>query len=102
MLSISVLQVKWYQQVFGSVGSLGEVYSDVLLSLDPNLNTCIDAALKQHIQPLLLLMELKQLSSAFAHNLQSAITSQGKNPFLEFDQMNGGIRRWRIFGLNTM
>lgn len=75
-----MLQVKWYQQVFGSAGSLGEVYSDVLLSLDPNLNTCIDAALKQHIQPLLLLMELKQLSSAFAHNLQSAITSQGKHP----------------------
>uniref|UniRef100_A0A1B6JSV6 Conserved oligomeric Golgi complex subunit 7 n=2 Tax=Homalodisca liturata TaxID=320908 RepID=A0A1B6JSV6_9HEMI len=71
-------QVKWYQQVFGSVGSLGEVYADVLLSLDPSLNVCIDAALKQHNQPLLFLMELKQLTATFAHNLHSAITSQGK------------------------
>ncbi|XP_054278876.1 conserved oligomeric Golgi complex subunit 7 [Macrosteles quadrilineatus] len=71
-------QVKWYQQVFGSVGSMGEIYADVLLSLDPSLNVCIDAALKQHNQPLVLLIELKQLTDSFAHNLQSAITSQGK------------------------
>lgn len=62
----------------GSAATLSEVYADVLVSLDPSLNICVDAALKQQEQPLLFLVELKESTKHFAHNLQSAVLSQGK------------------------
>ena len=58
---------------------MGEVYADVLISLDPSLNVCIDAALKQQSKPLLFLMELKTITKNFARNLQPAVTNQSKN-----------------------
>lgn len=72
-------QVKWCQQVVGSTTTLGEVYADVLISLDPSLNMCIDAALKQQSKPLLFLMELKTITKNFARNLQVAVANQIKS-----------------------
>lgn len=72
-------QVKWCQQVVGSTTTLGEVYADVLVSLDPSLNVCIDAALKQQLKPLLFLMELKTITKNFARNLQPAVANQIKS-----------------------
>uniref|UniRef100_A0A1B6D7Y9 Conserved oligomeric Golgi complex subunit 7 n=1 Tax=Clastoptera arizonana TaxID=38151 RepID=A0A1B6D7Y9_9HEMI len=72
-------QVKWCQLVVGSVDTLIEVYADVLVSLDPSFNTCIDAALKQHDQPLFFLMELKEVTKSFESNLQPVVHSQGKD-----------------------
>ncbi|RZF43006.1 hypothetical protein LSTR_LSTR017680 [Laodelphax striatellus] len=69
-------QVKWCNTVFGQATSLAEVYADVLLNLDPSLNDCIDAALKQHTQQLSFLAQLKQITKNFANNLQVAVSAQ--------------------------
>ncbi|KAK7872478.1 hypothetical protein R5R35_014269 [Gryllus longicercus] len=76
-------QVKWCGQVFSnpsSMHTLVALYADVLSSLEPSPNVCIDAALKQQSDQLRFLMELKQLTKHFAGNLQVAVESavQGK------------------------
>ncbi|XP_067003846.1 conserved oligomeric Golgi complex subunit 7 [Anabrus simplex] len=76
-------QVKWCSQVFTTIPAVNiliELYADVLVSLDPSLNMCIDAALKQQTDHLTFLMEMKQLTKHFAGSLQVAIesTSQAK------------------------
>nr|CAD7593363.1 unnamed protein product [Timema genevievae] len=77
-------QVKWCGQVFSSVSSVGtllELYADVLASLDPSVNVCVDASLKQQADQLSFLMDLKQITKHFATNLHAAIeaTTQGKS-----------------------
>ena len=84
--TVNVSQVKWCSQVFVSipaVNTLVELYADALVSLDPNFNSCIDAALKQQTDQLTFLMELKQITKHFAVNLQVAVesASQGKFSF---------------------
>lgn len=69
-------QLKWCNHVFPSnkgVVTLVEVYTDLLLSLDPSFNECIDAALKQQSNKLDLLLQLKQITKQFANNLQAII-----------------------------
>ncbi|GLH07427.1 Conserved oligomeric Golgi complex subunit 7 [Gryllus bimaculatus] len=71
-------QVKWCGQVFSnpsSMHTLVALYADVLSSLEPSPNVCIDAALKQQSDQLRFLMELKQLTKHFAGNLQVAVES---------------------------
>nr|CAD7429418.1 unnamed protein product [Timema monikensis] len=80
----SVDLVKWCGQVFSSVSSVGtllELYADVLASLDPSVNVCVDASLKQQADQLSFLMDLKQITKHFATNLHAAIeaTTQGKS-----------------------
>ncbi|PSN54981.1 Conserved oligomeric Golgi complex subunit 7 [Blattella germanica] len=76
-------QVKWCSQVFltvQAVSTLVDLHADVLVSLDPSFNVCIDAALKQQSDQLTFLMEMKQITRHFAVNLQVAVESatQGK------------------------
>ncbi|RZC34964.1 conserved oligomeric Golgi complex subunit 7 [Asbolus verrucosus] len=76
-------QQKWFNQVFtnqSSSESFIEIYTDVLNSLDPTLNECIDAALKQTEDKLNFLFEVKLITQQFANNLTDIIeqTSQGK------------------------
>lgn len=76
-------RVKWCSQVFTSVPSaaiLVDLYADTLSSLEPSLNSVIDAVLKEEKEPLPLLLELSQCTQQFVSNLQAAIESsyQGK------------------------
>lgn len=76
-------QVKWCGHVFTSPSSmhtLVTLYADVLTSIEPSPSLCMDAALKQQIDQLNFLMELKQITKHFAGNLQVAVdlAVQGK------------------------
>lgn len=71
-------QTSWLGQVFldlSSVEILSEVMVDVLSSLEPSLHFCIKAALKQQDNPLLFLIDLKQITDRFARGIELAITS---------------------------
>lgn len=74
-------QVKWFHTIFSQqpvVVILTEIYTDLLTSLDPSFNECIDAALKQQTDKLGLLSEIKQITKQFAVNLSNLIENQGK------------------------
>ncbi|KAJ9592818.1 hypothetical protein L9F63_015509, partial [Diploptera punctata] len=76
MLLSNWKHVKWCSQVFVStpaVSTLVELYADVLVSLDPSFNACIDSALKQQTDQLTFLMQLKQVTKHFAVNLQKML-----------------------------
>ncbi|KAK9508413.1 hypothetical protein O3M35_005979 [Rhynocoris fuscipes] len=62
-------QVKWCGQVFGRIDMLQSIYIDVLNSLHKDMTNCIDTALKQQPQPVSFLIQLKQVTDRFAHNL---------------------------------
>ncbi|CAH0559115.1 unnamed protein product [Brassicogethes aeneus] len=65
-------QCKWFHQVFGNDASLElfvDTYIDVLSSLEPSINVCADAALKQVGDKLSLLHELKETTKQFANSL---------------------------------
>lgn len=73
-------QYKWFNQVFpnhSAVDLLMGIYTDLLTSLDPSVNECVDAALKQISEKLPFLLELKQITKQFATNLLNVIQSQG-------------------------
>lgn len=79
--------MKWCGQVFTSVpptSILIDLYADTLPSLEPSLNTCFDAALKEEAEPLILLLELSQCTQYFVSNLEAAIESsfQSKSSYL--------------------
>lgn len=82
LLSNWYTQFKWFNQVFASesaVNTLVIIYIDVLNSLDPSLNECIDAALKQVPDKLGLLYDIKQSTKQFEESLVKIIEdSQGK------------------------
>jgi hypothetical protein len=91
MLSNWHTQQKWFNQVFtshNSCESFVEIYTDVLTSLDPTLNECIDAALKQTEDKLGFLLEVKQVTQQFASNLMDVI-----------DQSSTGLYQKHNFGL---
>lgn len=65
-------QCKWFNQVFINelaVDIFIDIYIDVLSSLDPSINECTDAGLKQVADKLALLHELKETVKQFANNL---------------------------------
>ncbi|XP_057670928.1 conserved oligomeric Golgi complex subunit 7 [Diorhabda carinulata] len=71
-------QYRWFNQVFtglSAVQNLIDIYSDVLKSLNPTLNECIDTTLKQIsvTDKLGLLGEIKQTTVQFNENLMSII-----------------------------
>ncbi|XP_044761910.1 conserved oligomeric Golgi complex subunit 7 [Coccinella septempunctata] len=69
-------QNKWFNQVFSnqtSTETLVDIYIDMLTSLDPSFNECIDAALKQVADKLSLLQEIKQTIIQFCNNLNNVI-----------------------------
>lgn len=74
-------QYKWFNQVFPShsaIDALAEIYIDVLKSLDPSINECVDAGLKQTSDKLPFLHEIKQIMQQFATNLLNVLNSQSK------------------------
>ncbi|KAL3278698.1 hypothetical protein HHI36_016232 [Cryptolaemus montrouzieri] len=76
-------QNKWCNQVFtDQLASevLIDIYIDVLTSIDPSFNDCIDAALKQVNDKLNLLLEVKQTMLQFCNSLNNLMkqTFQGK------------------------
>lgn len=76
-------QFRWFNQVFPSESALDIlicIYSDVLESLDPSLNECIDAALKQLPNKLSYIAEVKETTKQFEENLLKIIEQsvQGK------------------------
>lgn len=81
-------QYKWFNQVFPSYSAsniLMDIYIDVLSSLDPSLNECIDAALKQISEKLTFLHEIKQIMQQFSTNLLNVMDPsalQGKFYFV--------------------
>lgn len=77
-------QTKWINQVFtgeSSQDTLLNIYIDVLNSLDPSLNECVDAALKQTPDKLTLLQDLKEVTKQFSLKMLNLIEQgvQGKN-----------------------
>lgn len=69
-------QTKWFNQVFtgeSSTDSLINIYIDVLNSLDPSLNECLDAALKQVPDKLSFLQDIKEVTKQFATNISNVI-----------------------------
>ncbi|KAJ8969530.1 hypothetical protein NQ314_001713 [Rhamnusium bicolor] len=76
-------QYRWFNQVFANESApyvLIDIYTDVLTSLDPSLNECIDAALKQVSEKLPFLYDVKQTTKQFCDSLVNVIeqTIQGK------------------------
>ncbi|CAG9855604.1 unnamed protein product [Phyllotreta striolata] len=65
-------QYRWFNQVFSGVSALQtliDIYVDVLTSLDPTLNECIDATLKQVPDKLSFVGEIKQSTVQFRNSL---------------------------------
>lgn len=81
-------QIKWFNLVFNQSATsiLIDVYTDLLTSLDPSLNDCIDAGLKQQMDKLGLLLELKNITRQFGNNMFGLIdNNQGEfKDFLKF------------------
>lgn len=69
-------QYRWFNQVFSGVSALQtlvDIYTDVLTSLDPSLNECIDAALKQVSDKLNFIGEVKQTTTQFRDSLLNIV-----------------------------
>ncbi|KAH1020400.1 hypothetical protein HUJ04_010068 [Dendroctonus ponderosae] len=86
------------QMVFigeSAVDSLINIYVDVLNSLDPSFNQCIDAALKQVQDKLTFLHDVKQVSKQFAENLWNVIeqSSSGKTDASKVEALTKTIYR---------
>lgn len=80
-------QTKWFHQVFADQSStdcLVDIYIDVLTSMDPSFNECIDAALKQTVDRLGLLREIKEITLQFCCSLNNVLrqTLQGNYIFM--------------------
>lgn len=64
-------QHKWFYQVFPTESvskTIIELYADVLQYLDPSVEECIEAALKQTTDKLAFLLEVKQITKQFVTN----------------------------------
>lgn len=70
-------QVKWCSQVFGTIEMLPAIYVDVLVTLQKDITSSIDVALKQQPQPVSFLIQLKEVTDRFAHNMRSQLELLG-------------------------
>lgn len=73
-------QYRWFNQVFTSESALNvliDIYIDVFESLDPSLNECIDAALKQIPDKLSYIADVKQTTKQFEESLFTIINQSG-------------------------
>lgn len=64
-------QHKWFFQVFPTESvskTIIDLYADVLQCLDPSIEECIEAALKQTSDKLAFLLEIKQITKQFVTN----------------------------------
>lgn len=79
-------QYKWFHQVFPNETAwemLIDIYIDTLSNLDPSLNFCIDAALKQITEKLSFLYEIKQTHKQFANNLINVVESYTQGNYVQ-------------------
>lgn len=88
LLSNWHVQYRWFGQVFmlndtNAINDvLVDIYVNTLTSLEPSINDCVDATLKQVSDKMGLLIELKQTIKQFAESLTSIIeTAYGKCDF---------------------
>uniref|UniRef100_T1I1G8 Conserved oligomeric Golgi complex subunit 7 n=1 Tax=Rhodnius prolixus TaxID=13249 RepID=T1I1G8_RHOPR len=72
-------QVKWCGQVFGTIEMLPSIYVDVLVTLQKDITSSIDVALKQQPQPISFLIQLKEVTDRFAHNMRSQLEILGNH-----------------------
>lgn len=75
-------QYRWFSQVFeeeSPTHALTDIYIDVLSSLDPSMNECIDATLKQVTDKIAFLSDVKQSTKDFAENLKKIINQNQGN-----------------------
>lgn len=79
-------QIKWFNLVFNQSATsiLIDVYTDLLTSLDPSLNDCIDAGLKQQSDKLGLLLELKNITRQFGNNMFGLIDNNPQGEFKNY------------------
>ncbi|XP_076250469.1 conserved oligomeric Golgi complex subunit 7 isoform X2 [Rhynchophorus ferrugineus] len=78
-------QTKWINQVFAGESPtdiLIAIYIDVLSSLDPSLNQCIDATLKQTSDKLTFLQDIKETTKQFCEKMLNIIE---QNPTAKVD-----------------
>lgn len=82
-------QYKWFNQVFNTESPtdiLVKIYIGVLLSLNPSIDECIEASLKQVTDKLNFIYEIKQIIQQFASRLVNVITQTIQNT-LEHDDL---------------
>lgn len=76
-------QIKWCDSVIPEIPvfeTLIELYIDLLINLTPEFCLHIENNLKQMSDPLLLLLQLKQITQQFAGNLKSLTDNLNQNP----------------------
>lgn len=56
-----------------------DIYIDVLVSLEPTLNECIDAALKQVPDKLTYIADVKQITKQFEESLMKIIDQSNQS-----------------------
>ena len=69
-------QSPWFQEVFphaNHVENMIEIMLDILLNLDPGLEFCLSAGLKQQTDPLDYLIEVKQIFNEFLAHLDGLL-----------------------------
>lgn len=79
-------QYRWFNQVFSSEQALDvliDIYIDVLETLDPTLNECIDAALKQLPDKLTYILEVKQSTKQFEESLIQIIEQSTQGMYID-------------------
>lgn len=76
--TLTMTQVKWCGQVFGTIEMLPSIYVDVLVTLQKDITSSIDVALKQQPQPISFLIQLKEVTDRFAHNMRSQLEILGQ------------------------
>ncbi|XP_052816204.1 conserved oligomeric Golgi complex subunit 7-like isoform X2 [Mya arenaria] len=84
LLSTFHSQMKWCGQIFPApLPVVCQLITDTLGSLDPSLGDCFTGFLQDKQEPLLALIELKQISERFAKSIEKAAESHMKEESLE-------------------
>jgi len=78
LLTLWHTEISWCNQLFddGSLHMVCELISDILVSLDPSIHSCIEKYLQTQTHSLNALIDLKQISERFSKNIESAIESK--------------------------
>ncbi|XP_014248719.1 conserved oligomeric Golgi complex subunit 7 [Cimex lectularius] len=74
MLTNWQTQGKWCQKVFNSVNMLPAIYIDVLITLEKDMVSAIDLAVKQHQDQLQFLIQLREVTDQFSQSFSNAIS----------------------------
>jgi len=71
-------EISWCSQLFGdhAMHMLCELITDVLTSLGPEMNACIEKHLQTQAHSLAAIIDLKQISERFSKNIENAVDSK--------------------------